>query len=106
LGYREIIKLCQEALALLKEGSPIQVQPPEPSRSLVEEDADPGGSADSPESQPVKRFLSETDQVISEVYSLMRRYEAMKDVEDMNLDTLAESIHTFTSAVQERLNRD
>jgi hypothetical protein len=35
----------------------------------------------------------------------MRKYEAMKDVEDMSLDALAESIHAFTSAAQERLNK-
>jgi hypothetical protein len=71
----------------------------------VEEDTDLGGTDDSPESQPVSRFLLETDQIISETYSSMRKYEAMKDVEDMSLDALAESIHAFTSAAQERLNK-
>jgi hypothetical protein len=105
LGYQEVIKLCEEALALLEGGSPIQAQRSEPSTPPVEEDFSLGGSDDSPESQPVRRFLSETDQVISETYSLMRRHEAMKDVEDMSLDALAESIHAFTSAAQERLNK-
>jgi hypothetical protein len=73
--------------------------------SPVEEDVNLGRTDGTPESQPVSRFLSETDQIISETYSLMRRYETMKDVEDMSLDALVESIHTFTSAVQERLNK-
>jgi hypothetical protein len=105
LGYQEVIKLCEEALALLEEGSPIQAQQSESSTPPVEEGFNLGGSDDSPESQPVRRFLSETDQAISETYSLMRRHEAMKDVEDMSLDALAENIHAFTSAVQERLNK-
>lgn len=105
LGYQEVIRLCQEALALLEEGSPIQAQQSEQSMPPGENDADLGRSDDSPESQPVSRFLSETDQIISEMHSLMRKYDAMKDVEDMSLDALAESIHAFTSAAQQRLNK-
>jgi len=105
LGYQDVLRLCQEALTILEGRSPMPAQQSERVVSRAEDDTDLGETDDSPESQPVSRFLSETDQIISETYSLMRKLEAMKDVEDMSLDALVESIGAFTSATKERLNK-
>jgi len=105
LGYQEALKLCQEALTILEGGSPVPVSEFDRDAPRPEEDSGADEANDSPESQRVGRFLSETDQIISETYSLMRKLEAMKDVEDMSLDALAESIGAFTSATKERLNK-
>jgi len=42
--------------------------------------------------------------MISEATSLLRKYEAMRDAEDLDLELLAEGVRQFMSAVREKLN--
>lgn len=104
MGYREVVKLCQEALDILNEDEGIREQEsrqPAGSNNYPEH----VGAEDLSEFQSVKAFLSETDRMISEVSRLMRKYEAMGDVEDLPLAALAEGVNSFTSATREKLNR-
>jgi len=105
LGYREVLKLCQEALDILSGGPWTQAPASAQSTDSSESDPDRTEPDEAPRLQPVSEFLSETDTMISEVSRLIRRYEAMKDTEDMTLDALADGVNSFTGAAQEKLNK-
>lgn|GEM_PF-1578307 len=106
MGYSEVLKLCQEALAVLTEDAPLQdvsVTPGSTRTDRPEGQVDLDGAPSV--AQPINVFMSETDQLISEISTLLRRYETMRDIEDMSVETLANEIRAFTSSVQQELNR-
>lgn len=100
-----MLKLCQEALDILSGGpwtqAPASAQRTDPS----DRHPDRIEAGDARELQPVREFLSETDMMISKVSRLIRKYEAMRDTEDMTLDALVDRVNSFTGATQEKLNR-
>ena len=100
-----MLELCQEALDILSGGPWTQTPASVQSTGSSDSDPDQIEPKEALGLQPVSKFLSETDVMISEVSRLIRRYEAMRDTEDMTLDALADGVNSFTAATQEKLNK-
>ena len=110
MSYEEALRLCEEALELLKMGAGYgKGQLLFAGRNVAlgprqQRDIQTSGESTELEEQ-MKAFLGHIDLAIAETQELIRRYKAMSDVEEIDPNELAEKIEALIADIRKVLNQ-
>lgn len=110
MTYDEALRLCEEALELLRKGgsysldqfTPKTRASPINSRQMhLSQDSGLGTEAQ----DQIVRFLGQMDLVIAETDELIRKHNGMSGVQDIELNDLAEKVETLISDIRKTLKQ-
>ncbi len=110
MAYDEALRLCEEALELLRRGGSYgldQITPKAralPINSTQRHLPQDSGLRMDVQDQIVK-FLGHMDLVIAETDELVRKHNAMSRVQDIELDDLAEKVESLISDIRKTLKQ-
>ncbi len=110
MTYEEALRLCEEAILLLRMGATYRAS--EPIRAFDLSGIDVKQTrftqtpiGDSELEEQIMKFLGQIDLALAETQELMRRYDSMNGVEELEPDELAQRIDALLRDMRKILNQ-